>query len=112
MRHIDYETQAISMGNLLSPFMYKRKSFEHERELRALIWTPQHGKNDVVNPGASKYKDTLGLSVLINLEVLIERIYVAPTAPPWILELLRSLLNKYNLSKDVVQSSLSSVPID
>ena len=47
IKYIDYEKEAIPMGNLISPFMYKRKSFEYEDELRALIWTPQHGKNDL-----------------------------------------------------------------
>jgi len=57
IKYIDYEKEAIPMGNTLSPFLYKRKSFEHEDELRSLIWTPQHGKNDILNPDKNKYKN-------------------------------------------------------
>lgn len=111
IKYIDYEKEAIPMGNLLSPFVYKRKSFEHEDELRALIWTPQHGKNDVVNPQNNKYKDVLGLYVPVDLEQLVEKIYVAPNAPTWILELIKTVTEKFGLNKEVVQSNLASTPV-
>jgi hypothetical protein len=44
VKYIDYESDTIPWGNMLAPTMYKRKSFEHERELRAVIWTLEHGK--------------------------------------------------------------------
>lgn len=67
------------MGNTLSPFMYKRKSFEYEDELRALIWTPQHGKNDILNPQENKFANTPGLPVTVEIEQLIEKIkYLVP----------------------------------
>ncbi len=81
IKYIDYEKEMIPMGNTLSPFVYKRKSFEHEDELRLLIWTPQHGKNDILNPDNNKYKNVPGLYVPVDLKVLIEKVYVAPNAP-------------------------------
>jgi hypothetical protein len=91
--------------------MCKRKSYEHERELRALIWTPQHGKNAIGDPLVNKFRDLAGLYVPIELEQLITRVYVAPTAPPWIAELLTSVVEKYKLKKVVVQSDLASTPV-
>jgi len=111
MKYIDYETEAIPVGNLLSPFMYKRKSFEHDREIRCLIWTPQHGKNDPTNPEDNKYKDIEGIYVPVQLDVLIEKIYLAPTAPEWIHELLESLVGRLGPQKEVVFSRLASVPV-
>lgn len=111
IKYIDYEREAIPMGNMLSPFIYKRKSFEHEDELRALIWTPQHGKNDLVNPMNNKFKDVVGLYVPVNLDTLIQRVYIAPSAPKWFFELIASLVRKYGLEVEVVQSDLASRPI-
>lgn len=111
IRYIDYQRDAIPIGNMLSPCMYKRKSFEHERELRALIWTPQHGRNVIGEPSQNKYADQTGLYVLVDVDRLIERVYIAPTAPRWTLELLTSVVRRYGLHKDVVQSDLAAQPV-
>lgn len=39
VQYIDYEYDKIPEWNIFYPFMYKRKSFEHEQELRAVyLW--------------------------------------------------------------------------
>jgi hypothetical protein len=111
VRYLDYKCEALPIGNMLLPYLCKRKSFEHEKELRALIWTPQHEKNWVGIPRVNKFHDKNGLYVPVNLNELISRIFVAPTAPLWILELLESIVGKYGLKKDVIQSDLASFPI-
>lgn len=83
-----------------------------EGELRALIWTPQNGKNDIVNPENNKYKDVFVLYVTIDLEKLIERIFVSPSAPSWFFELIQTVTTKFELKKELVkQSNLASTPI-
>jgi hypothetical protein len=111
IKYIDYSVEVIPMGNILSPFMYKRKSFEHERELRCLIWTPQHGKNDLTSTNTNKYKDTFGIYVPVDLELLIQRIYLAPTSPVWVRNLLQSIVKKFKVEKPIIQSDLASVPV-
>jgi len=103
IKYIDYNKEAIASGNILIPFLHKRKSYEYEKELRALIWTIEEGKNDISN---NRYANTDGLEAKVNLENLIEMIYLAPTAPTWIRDLLTSLFSKYGLTKAIVQSSL------
>lgn len=107
IKYIDYEKEEIPHGNLLSPFMYKRKNFEHEDELRSLIWTRQGGKN----PQGDKFLAEFGLYVQTDIQLLIENIFVVPSAPPWILEIIRSVTNKFGLSKEVRQSNLASTPV-
>src|SRR5437868_8026514 len=36
--YLDYNRDSIGQGNSLAPVLSKRKSFEHEREVRAVIW--------------------------------------------------------------------------
>jgi hypothetical protein len=37
VHYVDFEETTIAMTNRLAPFAMKRKSFEHEREVRAVI---------------------------------------------------------------------------
>jgi len=111
VKYIDYQSEAIPQGNLLSPFIHKRKSFEHKEELRALIWTPQNGKNDISNPNNNKFKDVLGIYVPVSIEKLIEKIFVSPNAPKWNADLIRSLVKKHEINVEVVQSDLAAKPL-
>jgi|GEM_PF-2370283 len=39
INYIDYDKEPHSLrGNTLLPFLYKRVSFEHEKEVRAIFW--------------------------------------------------------------------------
>jgi len=105
VNYIDYELDTIPLGNIIAPVMCKRKSFEHERELRAVIWTIEHGKNDW--GAANRFKDVPGLYVTVNIAKLVERVFVAPTAPVWVRELIDSLIKRFGYSIPVVQSSLA-----
>ena len=105
VNYIDYEHQVIENANLYSPFVYKRKSYEHERELRALIVKPP--------PLGAKGFDfnidtiTAGINVTVGIQVLIESVYVAPNSPVWFTELVKSVLIKYDCDFPVLQSTLS-----
>jgi len=111
VRYLDYKSEGISVGNLLSPCMHKRKSFEHEKEMRCLIWTPQHGKNHMFDPEKNRYENEAGLYVPVSLDILIQDVYISPTAPCWIRTLAENVVDKYDLSKIVRQSELSEKPI-
>ncbi len=108
VRYIDYETEAINAGNLLSPFVHKRKSFEHEREVRAVVikWPICDGGMDF-NQEAIGH----GLKIKMNVKVLVERIYIAPSAPEWFADLVRALIQRYGYNFDVEHSKLSERPV-
>ena len=42
VKYIDYETDPIPETNIIDPFLYKRPSFRHEQEVRAIIWSVAH----------------------------------------------------------------------
>ncbi len=111
IKYIDYRREAIPRQNLLSPFMHKRKSFEYERELRALIWTPQNGKNTDGSDPLNNFISYMGLPVPVDLAILINRVLVAPTAPAWMLDLIKSVTTRYGLKVPIQQSDLASKPI-
>lgn len=108
--YIDYERDWVDAGNVLTPFVHKRKSFEHEREVRALItkW-PVGAKNE----GLNFKEDTIdgGLKIKVDVERLIERVYVAPSSPVWFADLVRAVIQRYGYNFEVVHSRLDEKPV-
>jgi hypothetical protein len=94
VRYIDFDTGKMGTVNVFEPVLCKRKSFEHEREIRAAF----------VLAEGTPY-------VPVELEVLIERLYVAPTAAGWFLDLVRRLVKRYDLSIPVEQSAMLAKPL-
>ncbi len=103
IHYIDYEDQHVPVDSIYYPFLRKRKSFEHEREIRALIFKPDYMESDKFSYG--------GLNVPISIDTLVDTVYVSPAAPLWFTDLVKSIVKKYSLKKEVVQSSILTGPI-
>jgi len=110
VNYIDYETEWLPEGNLYWPFLHKRKSFEHEKEIRAII---QKVPVDETKKGipVGKPNEKQGVAISLNLNDFIERIYVSPNSPQWFYELVKNVIKRFNYSFSVVQSSLSRAPV-
>jgi hypothetical protein len=77
-------------------FWRKRKSFEHEREVRAVL---------------IDHKETgIGKLVSCDLKELIEEVIVSPMAPPWFENLVADVSEKYGLEAKVSGSHLNDEP--
>jgi hypothetical protein len=116
--YIDYNREVVPQNIHLSEFFHKRKSFEHEAELRGVIQElplipVEWNKDGSVN--ASEYDIekpiVTGKKLPVNLNELIENVYVAPTSPTWFLDLVNSVLKKYGLDIKVFRSSLDEDPL-
>jgi len=106
--YIDYDVDWLPEENLLNPFLHKRKSFEHEKEIRAVILDVAI-KDDKIDLNSIKFSH--GIYVPIDLDILIEKIYISPTSPDWFHTLVKSITKKYEIDKDVVKSNLSNDPV-
>lgn len=120
VKYIDYEQEFIShyydttsvndfTFNGFSPFIHKRKSFEHEREVRALIERPPTISEERIG----YYQDTIahGVKVRVNVERLVEKIYIAPSAPDWLFDLVNSVAQQYSFKFEIVHSILNEKPV-
>lgn len=101
----DYNDIVFSPNSLFTPFITKRKSFEHENEVRAYIVKDSGDLNKHIELHETPIDS--GISVKVDLNILIDEIYISPTAPSWFLMLVKSILKKYNLQHVVNQSALS-----
>lgn len=109
MNYVDYEKVLIPTDNAFSPMMYKRLSFEHERELRAVIW--ELGKDpDDPAIGKEQFPSDSGEYVSVDLVELIESVFVSPASAPWFHETVKNLLKQYELNVACHQSALYDAP--
>ncbi len=93
--------------HLFFPYLHKRISYEHEKELRAIIMKLP-SKNGAIDINAEPFE--FGLQVPVDLEILIDKIIVCPSAPKWIFELTEDVCKKYAIDKEVIQSDLDTTP--
>ena len=99
VKYVDYDSARIPHLNALSPFMQKRRSFAHEREVRAIQMS-------------SKHEGDPGVWEAVNLESLINKVYVGPLAPAWFVKLIVQVVRRYELNIPVAQSQLADKPVD
>jgi hypothetical protein len=108
INYIDYQTENFPATNGFNFIAHKRKSFEHERELRAVFWEMDG------TPDAQPYKTKIepaGLWIDVDLFSLIETVHISPTAEPWLAEVIREVTAKYDLHVPVLQSALAEAPL-
>lgn len=96
IRYIDYRSEHIPEGNGFWPFAFKRRAFEHEREMRLVT--------QAVSPPGSP-----GAFMPVDLNTMIDSVYVAPNSATWFRELIESVSRKYGLAFPVRQSSLDEL---
>lgn len=107
VRYLDYDREAFPEGNTFVPFLHKRRSFEHEHEVRAIIQPIFPGSNPITD--AAPFAD--GLLVEVDLKKLIENVYVAPTSESWFAGLVENTAKKYGLGVSVRRSDMIRDPV-
>jgi len=108
VRYLDYNKDWIPENNILAPFLYKRKSFEHERELRAI-----YNLSNIKDFKELEIKNRFivdGRWIDVDLDKFIEKIFISPNSPNWFLEIVKSIVQLYKLNLPVLRSSLEEEP--
>lgn len=112
VKYIDYEREWIPENNILAPFLYKRKSFKHEQEIRAII--NLSGIDTIADGYLNKFNNNnlpkSGIWKHIDLNKLIVKINIAPYAPEWFSDLVKKVIKTYKIDKPVVKSTLEREP--
>jgi hypothetical protein len=54
---------------------------------------------------------TDGLMIRVNIEKMVERVFVAPSSPDWFAELVRAVAIRFGYNFDVVHSKLDEQPL-
>ena len=109
--YVDYRTNFFTGHSLFSPFLCKRKSFEHECEVRAIVQdfpTKKEEKHNFVD--LSQDICDVGNYYEVDLSLLIQEVVIGPYTPDWLIELIYSVAARYNLKAPIVRSNLGDNP--
>lgn len=99
-------------NNAYIPLMHKRKSFEHERELRAVLTAAGDGHDDA-GDGTMVLRSAIpqeGCHVPVDLRHLVEQIVVSPNMPMWFVDVVVEAVRCHGHSLTVVRSDLAAAP--
>jgi hypothetical protein len=105
VRYINYDADAIPEGNLFSAFVHKRRAYQFENEVRAVIHNFPRSHDGWVNPAGPQ-----GMRVPVHLVELLERIHIAPAAPPWFAELVQTTVDRLASQIVVTPSAMKRDP--
>lgn len=84
-------------------FAYKVKAYTYEQEVRILL---DRATGKIERPAPKP-----GVSMPVDLPVLLRSIVLSPGAPEWFAELVRDMVQKSGLSTPVRRSRLEGMPI-
>ena len=93
IKYIDFNHRFSSINGA---FWYKRKSFEHEKEVRAIVKKP--------------FLKEKGIYIPVDIEKLIDKIYISPYAQDWFVEVVESVVEKYDLHIPILYSKMVEKP--
>jgi hypothetical protein len=119
VEYVDYDREQISEDDLLFPYLHKRKSFEHEQEVRTIIQKPPFHiselKDNVQNMSRGEISQWLdicanGIHYDIDFNLLIREVVVAHFAPEWLLDLVKQVAERYGLKAPINRSQLAESP--
>jgi hypothetical protein len=104
VRYVDYDTWQPNTpreflqyppGSFHTSLAFKRKSFEHEREVRIM-----HMDHLATDTSAKT-----SVEVSLDISEAVRHIYVAPQAPPWHAAALRHVTARFGLDPELVKQS-------
>jgi hypothetical protein len=99
---VDYDNcNVFPVNGSLKPFLHKRKMYAYENEVRCCYVMPE---NNSFNWQAQDMND--GVFINVDLDTLIERIYISPYSPKWINDIVTGINEKFNIHKEIVHSTV------
>ena len=97
VNYIDYKKEHIPFDDMFFPFLFKRKSFQYEGEVRL-----------ITDIGESEIKINEGLKINIDINQLIEKIYIHPKSENWYKNLVIQLVKQLGFDFTIEKSDLES----
>jgi len=102
VRYLDYRKEGVGYRNAFDLLRSKRKSYEHEREIRMTLTQP-------VSLGVD---DLVGVHLRVDLPAAVDGIYVNPRAPRWVFEAVTTTSERFGINPSMIhQSALDETPL-
>lgn len=104
VKYTDYNKDKLGLNASFELYMHKRKSFEHENEVRIIKQPFLKDGRFSIHP--MKENKERGENIKINLNKLISKIHVSPTSQDWFCDLVKEVCTKYGITAEIEKSSL------
>lgn len=137
VKYANYDSHdfTIDIDNGFNSILYKRVSYDYEREYRLVFWdidvTHEYMPMQIVEFGSNcnenvfhgrvsmgrseegieKVEPKLSFNAKCDLNKLINEIYVSPSAPSWFFNIVKEIVKKYEVTVPIKQSELSKDPL-
>lgn len=97
VNYIDYKKELIPFDDAFFPFLFKRKSFQYENEIRVIsdVTTQNLTIND-------------GLKINVDINKMIKKIYIHPKSENWYKKLVIEVVSKLGFDFEIEKSDLES----
>ena len=105
VKYVDYTQAWLPEGEMVHRYFHKRMSFQHEHELRAVI-KADDPQVRLLGPLTEN-----GLKLPIDLNRVVEKVFVSPKSPVWFADLVVSVCKRYGLKAVPARSSLYDDPV-
>ncbi|MDB5190175.1 MAG: hypothetical protein JWN49_501 [Parcubacteria group bacterium] len=103
----DHNVDTIDPTNIFHQILWKRRSFDYEQELRAVIWALEDAKGK----GAKPFTNPKGQYIKIDISTLIENVYTTPfEKEDWFSDLIKDISKRYGFSFPISKSNLMQTP--
>jgi hypothetical protein len=117
IEYVDYQAITIPRRNVFTPFLFKRKSYDHKREVRALVVDPTPLSGPMVfgaspimdDPNAPDGITENGAFIQVDLEALVDAVAVHPAAEDQFLRSVDALCEQHGFRAS--RSDLDADPI-
>ena len=108
--YLDYECAPDPPRDPLGLLMSKRQAFEHEHEIRALIW-PSHSPDGLIPPEVDDNTQVINLPWAA--EEFLDHIYVSPYSEEWYRDVVTTILDRFAppLKDRLAWSRMRGVPL-
>ncbi|OIQ22144.1 MAG: hypothetical protein BM557_01855 [Flavobacterium sp. MedPE-SWcel] len=97
VNYIDYKKEFIPFDDMFFPFLFKRKSFQYEGEIRIISDLTKH--DETINDG---------VKIDVDINRLIEKIYIHPKSENWYKNLVFQLMEELGFNFTIEKSDLES----
>lgn len=91
VKYVDFHSEPLTFEkHILEPLFYKDNEYKFENELRAIVW--KRPNNNILNTDLSNFNVCDGGSLNIDLDILIDEIYLHPNSSDDFIEKIRNLI--------------------
>lgn len=111
VKYGNYANTMMNYGNTLAPVFFKRRVFDFEREVRAAHMSlPEDRGPTMKDLLALGPNQPPGVRIEVNMDALIEKVFVSPGKPDWYRTLIEKVLRRYPYNFPLENSTIDKRP--